>query len=123
MASFDILRRKDRNNKEYRPSALFIYIAFPSFLPTLAKAMIVHACMSSELGPALAIMVWSPCRYPRDRPCSMKQYSTRRKMLNACLARYKANLACQDEWGLLSGATSRRAVDATNWSRLPQYSL
>jgi len=57
MASFDILRRNDCKSKEYRLPALFTYIVFPSFVPRLAKDMIVHACASSEFDPALAIMV------------------------------------------------------------------
>lgn len=62
-----MLRRKDRNNEEYRVSALCLYMEFPSLLPRFAKAMIVHACTSSEFGPALETMARSPCRYPRDK--------------------------------------------------------
>jgi hypothetical protein len=67
IASFDIRRRKDRNKEEYKPLALSRYVGFPSLFPILAKLAIVHACASSELGPASDIIDCRLCRYPRER--------------------------------------------------------
>lgn len=56
-ASFDILKRKERNSEPYKLSDLFLCMAFPSPFPRLAKPTMVHAFESSELGPASATMV------------------------------------------------------------------